>query len=326
MLSLAEMLLNYSKMTYFHPAMTGSLFGYMVGDAAGVPFDGKTREEMRKHPMKKGELIGYKCHNTPPGTWSGTSGLMLATMKSVMDQQNSLDADDLMKKYTDWYDNAKYTAFGKQLICDPAVESAIHAYKEGTRAHLCGMNCNAPDSCGALIRTLPLAFLNGSEDRTYAQIVSVAGLTNPADTNVLCCCIYAAIVRQILMGEMSKKWAIEEGIKSVGDRYSLAPLESTINSLRNPPRDNEERMTDSSAINTLQAALSSFLYTHNYEECILHAVNLGGNTSEVTALAGGLAGARYRVQGIPKNWLNALVDKDRVDKLVIKYTDYFYED
>lgn len=128
------------------------------------------------------------------------------------------------------------------------------------------------------------------------------------------------------MGEMSKKWAIEEGIKSVGNRYSLISLESAINSLQNPPHSSEVRETDGSVISTLQAALSSFLYTHNYEECILHAVNLGGNTSKVAALAGGLAGVRYRVQGIPKNWLNALVDKDRVDKLVIKYTDYFYED
>ena len=46
MLSLAELLLNYNEMTYFHPAMTGSLLGYMVGDAAGLPFDGRTREEM----------------------------------------------------------------------------------------------------------------------------------------------------------------------------------------------------------------------------------------------------------------------------------------
>lgn len=56
MLSLVELLLNYSKMTYFHPAMTGSLLGYMVGDAAGLPFDGRTREEMRKSPMKKVSL------------------------------------------------------------------------------------------------------------------------------------------------------------------------------------------------------------------------------------------------------------------------------
>lgn len=37
MLSLVELLLNYSKMTYFHPAMTGSLLGYMVGAVASMP-------------------------------------------------------------------------------------------------------------------------------------------------------------------------------------------------------------------------------------------------------------------------------------------------
>lgn len=127
------------------------------------------------------------------------------------------------------------------------------------------------------------------------------------------------------MGEMSKKWAIEEGIKSVGNRYSLISLESAINSLQNPPHSSEVKETDGLVINTLQAALSSFLYTHSYEECVIYAVNLGGNTSEVAALAGGLAGARYRVQEIPKNWLNVLARKDRVNKLVLKHTDYFYD-
>lgn len=50
MLSLVELLLNYSKMTYFHPAMTGSLFGYMVGDACCEIVriaDNKKQERMR---------------------------------------------------------------------------------------------------------------------------------------------------------------------------------------------------------------------------------------------------------------------------------------
>lgn len=44
---------------------------------------------------------------------------MLATMESVMDQQNGLNADDLMTKYIEWYDDDKYTAFGKNSFVTP---------------------------------------------------------------------------------------------------------------------------------------------------------------------------------------------------------------
>lgn len=46
--------------------------------------------------------------------------------------------------------------------------------------------------------------------------------------------------------------------------------------------------------------------TYDYKSCVLKAVNLGDDTDTVAAVAGGLAGALYGVDGIPDDWYNKL--------------------
>ncbi|MGE8424444.1 MAG: ADP-ribosylglycohydrolase family protein, partial [Sphingobacterium siyangense] len=48
--------------------MYGALFGIAVGDAFGVPFEFRSKEEMLKNPAT--EMIGFGSHNQPMGTWS----------------------------------------------------------------------------------------------------------------------------------------------------------------------------------------------------------------------------------------------------------------
>jgi len=47
----------------------------------------------------------------------------------------------------------------------------------------------------------------------------------------------------------------------------------------------------------------------------LKAVNLGGDTDTVAAVAGGLAGMFYGVDAIPKEWLNRLARLDYIKGL-----------
>lgn len=57
------------------------------------------------------------------------------------------------------------------------------------------------------------------------------------------------------------------------------------------------------------------LTTDNYRDLILKAVNLGGDTDTVAAIAGRLGGAFYGVEQIPQNWLDVLKKKDYLEKI-----------
>ncbi len=57
------------------------MLGVAVADALGVPVEFKTRDEIRKNPVK--EMIGYGTHNQKAGTWSDESSLTFFVLQKV---------------------------------------------------------------------------------------------------------------------------------------------------------------------------------------------------------------------------------------------------
>lgn len=72
-------------------------------------------------------------------------------------------------------------------------------------------------------------------------------------------------------------------------------------------------------VDTLEVALWCLLNNDNYADCVLKAVNLSDDTDTTAAVAGGLAGLLYGVDGIPGEWINALARKDWIFKLCDKF-------
>jgi len=81
----------------------------------------------------------------------------------------------------------------------------------------------------------------------------------------------------------------------------------------------EEIKSSGYVVDTLEAALWCLLNTDNYKDCILKAVNLGEDTDTVAAVAGGLAGMYYGIDGIPREWLNQLVRREYIEELCIDF-------
>ena len=65
-------------------------------------------------------------------------------------------------------------------------------------------------------------------------------------------------------------------------------------------------LSTGNVVDTLEAAIWCFLNTDNYKDCVLKAVNLGGDTDTIGAVAGGLAGLYYGMEAIPEEWIDEL--------------------
>ena len=66
-------------------------------------------------------------------------------------------------------------------------------------------------------------------------------------------------------------------------------------------------------LDTERAALWCLANTSSYAECVLAAVNLGDDTDTTAVVVGGLAGIAYGMDGIPAEWLDALLGKATID-------------
>ena len=73
-------------------------------------------------------------------------------------------------------------------------------------------------------------------------------------------------------------------------------------------------------MSSLEAAIWCLLNTNDYASCILEAVNLGGDTDTVAAIAGGLAGLAYGYEAIPQDWLDVLVRREYLEKACYEFS------
>ena len=67
---------------------------------------------------------------------------------------------------------------------------------------------------------------------------------------------------------------------------------------------------------TLEAALWCFMNTSSYADCVLAAVNLGGDTDTTAAVAGAIAGVYYGFGAIPPKWVGQLRGKAVIDQCI----------
>src|SRR5262245_14561144 len=91
--------------------LAGAVWGHLVGDAVGVPYEGREPEAI-------GEVRfgATGDHAQPPGTWSDGVALMLALLDALL-KPGKLDVEAVGRTSLAWYRDGAYT---------PDVEGRFH--------------------------------------------------------------------------------------------------------------------------------------------------------------------------------------------------------
>ena len=177
----------------------------------------------------------------------------------------------------------------------------ILRYAKGEKLENCGGKSFMDNGNGALMRILPIVFI----PHTQEEIDAVGGLTHAHEISKIGCRLYLTVAEQILKG------------KEVVFPKEIPYYQ--IDNLKNLIRD--EIKSSGYVVDTLEAALWCFYTTENYKNCVLKAVNLGGDTDTIAAVAGGLAGLFYGCggkKGIPEEWIAKIAKKDWIKELCDK--------
>jgi ADP-ribosylglycohydrolase len=303
----------------------GGIFGLAVADALGVPVEFKDRETLRHNPVT--DMRGYGTYNQPPGTWSDDTTLTLCLLDSLANKK--LDYTDMMQKFISWIDEGKYTPHGKIFDIGFVTNRALQRFEEGTDPLTCGGASETDNGNGSLMRILPLAFYLRSlfatcstgREEFFDIIHKVSSLTHAHRRSQIACGIYLSIAERFFEGANALA-AVCFGVESAQEWYE-GKKEYT-KELKHYNRlfqkdfaklPEEEIKSSGYVVDTLESAIWCLLNTDNYKDCVLQAVNLGGDTDTVAAVAGGLAGMCYGVDSIPEEWLAQLVRRDYIEEL-----------
>lgn len=301
--------------------IVNSILGFAIGDAMGVPIEFKKREELLKNPVLN--MQGYGTYDVPFGTWSDDTSMVLATIDSLV-SLHKIDYDDMMKRFCDWINNAKYTATG--VVFDMGIttkESILKYYMDKTTPVKCGGGSINNNGNGSLMRMLPIAlytyFEDIVDDRLLDIIKDASSLTHAHEYSVMGCYIYVKYVHFLLSGY--NKFKAYEKIKDL-NYYKFSEnarraykrfLTTDIYKL-----DLDYIRSSSYIVDTLEAVIWTFLNTNSFVESIIGAINLGDDTDTIGALVGSLSGMIY---GVDDNLLKNVQNKEYLISLANSFDE-----
>jgi ADP-ribosylglycohydrolase len=293
-----------------------AIWGFIVGDALGVPYEFYSREELQKLPATG--MVGWRTHHQPPGTWSDDTSMLLCVMENNYNSGNTIT---LSRLFLQWYESGYHTAHGNVFDIGLSTQTALERLKNSVPPSKSGLSDSNSAGNGSLMRSLPYAFMEDFSHGVYKMVLH----NNITHRLTIChesCIFYVRIARCLAEGR-SKQESMDLAVSylqmgwRISDNAQMKPnplkrlLKKSFASL------SQESISSSGyVVDTLEAAIWCFMNGNDYRSCVLKAVNLGGDTDTIAALTGGLAGIYYGVLDIQAAWRNCIIDEGKLDGMI----------
>lgn len=294
----------------------GGLYGLLLGDAAGVPYEFNLPELLPAyHQIDMLPPQGFR--KTYPeiavGTWSDDGAQALCLLASLL-YCGRYDESDFVNRLCNWWQYG-YMAVDDQVF-DVGVQTAqaLRRYIEGTEISRMANRDEYSNGNGALMRTLPLALWHkGSDEQLIEDAYAQSHVTHAHIRSKICSALYCLWARYLLAGTaVNDAW--HQAIRTLGSVYrhrheELRELEDNIAPI-------PAQVTGSGYVVDCLHSARFALQQHNFVDVVKTAIALGRDTDTTACVAGGLAGIIYGDEGLPKNWLDVLKGKQMVEPLL----------
>jgi len=299
----------------------GGLWGSLVGDALGVPVEFKDRATVQLNAVNS--MREYGTHDQPRGTWSDDGAMILCTADSLVNHE--LNIDDMGARFVRWMKDGLWTANGEVFDVGGTTSTALLRIAKGIPADESGVNVEDGNGNGSLMRILPvvLRFAAEATESFAGRLEKVSAITHAHCRSRMACVFYGLMIRQVLLGWQPQA-ALDSARAEFTGWYERSPEFSCFkrilgDDLTSLPEG--EIVSTGYVLHTLHASLWCLITTSNFKDCVLKAVNLGGDTDTTGCVAGGLAGIAYGMKSIPAEWISQMARKGDVDCLFHEFAE-----
>ena len=282
--------------------LSGAVWGHLIGDAVGVPYEFGT-------PVAAESVVFGRAgaHGQPPGTWSDDGAMMLGLLDSLLTV--GFDPADQGMRYLAWTDDGAYTPEGDgKFDIGNATAEALDRIRRGVPAGEAGGDETTLGN-GSLMRTLPIALVG--YDLDAAALVEHASLASAVTHASLAarttCALYALIAADLLHGQRDRVATLAAAIATLRDLSGEPEREAIEHIVTWPTRAGRGHVIDA-----FWSAWDAFAGAVDYRDTITRAVAYGRDTDTTACIAGGLAGAYWGFDGIPRDWQGRLRDRLQV--------------
>jgi len=275
----------------------GSIYGLIIGDVLGEPFEGLTMEEIRKSEIDLGDRIEY----------TDDSILSLIVASSLIRKKgvNITDIAASLLKNRDYIPKM-----------GPTTLSAISRLEKGNLNYF----SKEGTTNGAAMRAPPIGWIIESKNlkNLCNKVYLSSSITHGISVAISGACAIAGAVSTAIDGygfdqilENALHAADIGGEFGIKDDLSNRLLKNRMESLLK-----SNKITSSiETADTVPIVFKMLSEELGFKETLVNAVSLGGDTDTIAAMTGSIMGARVGLGGIPSSW------KEKVDRLNILLTD-----
>lgn len=301
----------------------GSLYGLLVGDALGVPYE--SRPAAALPPLHEIEMEPpadfHRSHRgTPAGTWSDDGAQALALLDALLDEGRP-DAGAIAGRIVAWAREGRYAVDGLSFGIGRQTSIAVDELESGTSPLASGGTDEYSNGNGSLMRLAPLALWHQGADAELAEAAHLQSRpTHAHPRSQVACALLSLALRRILEGIAAPDDALDAAAESLAELYAGRPsFASELDGLLQAPERCAPRGTGY-VVDTLWSALHA-VRGRDFEGALRAAIGFGYDTDTTACVAGAIAGALHGVEAIPARWMQALRGREIVEPLARRLLD-----
>lgn len=286
--------------------MLGCWLGQMAGDALGSQVEFRSAASLRSQwPEGLRDIGPSPIWRTAAGQVTDDSEMAIELLHALSASPEKPDWDRVAANYIRWLQSHPFDIGG---TVHGALAGAISALEgEGDLAARMRRSANPESKAnGALMRQSPLAVWGyGYEPHIIGRLAAEdARLTHPNPVCLEASAVYVATMAHAIRwgcdAETAYKFALD-----YHQRFGQEPdvFDALVKAASDAPPYSHHI---GYVLLALHNAFYQLLHTERFEDAVVEAVMIGGDTDTNAAIAGALAGAVYGADAVPERWEHTL--------------------
>ena len=298
----------------------GCMVGAAVGDALGMQVEGLTRSEIEQLRGTDGVVdygrapMGHPNHKLLPGQYTDDTEQMILLSESII-ERGRFDVQVFSDKLRRWGERLSARPELNRLVGETSTQ-AIKNLLNGADWRGSGIPAN---SCGSAMRAAPI----GLSSRDLSQVVRDARLSScPTHTS-----------KGSIAGAVTIATAVYLSLEKTPDEEILSKIIEVVGGIDKALRDRLKEISEmnpaieelfpgdgvsNSVYETVPAALFCATRYSCFDEAVIAAVKIGGDTDSVACMTGAITGARHGINAIPRRWRRGLERAEYIEGLALQ--------
>jgi ADP-ribosyl-[dinitrogen reductase] hydrolase len=280
------------------------LLGLAVGDALGGPLEFLDAKTIGRKHGRVTEMIGGGWLKLQPGQYTDDTQQTLILADSLL-ENNAFNADDLAARLVAWMDTnppdigTHTRGVLKRITGGTDWKTATYAAQR-----------SSPSAAGngSVMRCAPIALFDWQDTHARTEHSRVQSEVTHAHQECQWSC---ALINSFIAHAMTT------GVRDAALDRALAECRDAPGHIRKRAsvaagKNRLDLSLTGYVLDTVDCAIWALMNSFSFEEALIEAVNLGGDTDTVGAMCGALAGAFYGENEIPARWLDVLQGRERI--------------